>query len=112
MFDTTSINKGIRKGVTVCLERAFGNNLLQLAHRNYGLELLCGAAVFLVYSMTKSPNEPPFISFSTAGLVLINWTSMRSKQKVGKKRLNVKMSLVFAELHSLMMPPEKTFKKF
>ena len=31
VFDTTSINTGIHKGVTVCLEKAFGNNLLQLA---------------------------------------------------------------------------------
>ena len=30
-FDTTSINTGIHKEVTLCLERAFGNNLLQLA---------------------------------------------------------------------------------
>ena len=34
VFDTTSINTGIHKGVTVCLKRAFGNNLLQFAYRH------------------------------------------------------------------------------
>ena len=63
VFDTTSINTGIHKGVTVCLERAFGNNLLQLACRHHVLELLCGAAAFLVYSTTKSPNEVAFQIF-------------------------------------------------
>ena len=70
VFDTTSINTGIHKGVTVCLERAFGNNLLQLACRHHVLELLCGAAAFLVYSTTKSPNEVAFQIF------LDRWTSL------------------------------------
>ena len=63
MFDTTSINTGIHKGVTVCLERAFGNNLLQLTCRLHVLKLLCGAAASLVYSTTKSPNEAAFQIF-------------------------------------------------
>ena len=48
VYDTTSINTGIHKEVTVCLERAFGNN--QLACRHHVLKLLCEAAAFLVYS--------------------------------------------------------------
>ena len=63
VFDTTYINKGIHKGVTVCLERTFGNNLLQLACRHHVLELLCGAAASLVYSTIKSPNEVAFQIF-------------------------------------------------
>ena len=63
VFDTTSINTGIHKGVTVCLERAFGYNLLQLACRHHALELLCGAAASLVYSTTKSSNEAAFQIF-------------------------------------------------
>ena len=63
VFDTTFINTGIHKGVTVCLERAFGNNLLQLACRHHVLELLCGAAASLVYGTTKSPNEVAFQIF-------------------------------------------------
>ena len=63
MFDTTFINTRIHKGVTVCLERAFGNNLLQLACPHHVLELLCGATAFLVYSTTKSPNEAAFQIF-------------------------------------------------
>ena len=63
VFDTTSINTGIHKEVTVCLERAFGNNLLQLACRHHVLELLCGAASSLVYITTKSPNEVAFQIF-------------------------------------------------
>ena len=65
VFDTTSINTGIHKGVTVCLERAFGNNLLQLACRHHVLELLYGAVASLVYtsSTAKSPNVAAFQIF-------------------------------------------------
>ena len=63
VFDTTSINTGIHKVVTVCVERAFGNNLLQLASLHHVLEPLCGAAAFLVSSITKSPNEAAFQIF-------------------------------------------------
>ena len=44
VFDTTSVDIGIHEGVTACLEREFGNNLLQLACQRNVLELLCGAA--------------------------------------------------------------------
>ena len=60
MLDATSVDIGIHKGVTVCLERAFGNNLLQLACQRHVLELLCGAAASLVYSKTKLLNEAAF----------------------------------------------------
>ena len=33
------------------------------------------------------------------------------EEKVGKKRLNVKMPLLFVKLHSLTMPPEKTYQE-
>ena len=49
LFDTTSINTGIHKGVTVCLERAFGNNLLQLACRYHVLELLWSGCFFSLW---------------------------------------------------------------
>ena len=114
MFDTASINTGIHKRVTVCLERAFDNNLLQLGCQYHALELLRGAAASLVYSTVRQNHQMRrlFKSFSMAGLVLINWTSKCTKQKVRKKRLNLKMSLLFANLRSLMMPPKNTIEKF
>ena len=57
MFDTTSIKSGIRCGVAVSLEQAFGAKLLLLGCRHYVLELLCGAAASIFYRLTKSPNE-------------------------------------------------------
>ena len=46
VFHTTSINTEIHKGVTVCLDRAFGNNLLHLACRHHVLELLWSGCFF------------------------------------------------------------------
>ena len=60
VFDTTSVNTGVNKGVAISLERAFGGKLLQLACRHHVLELLCGAAASTVLSKTKSPNEAAF----------------------------------------------------
>ena len=60
VFDTTSINTGIRSGVAVSLEQTFGTKLLLLACRHHALELLCGAAASMIYSITKSPNEAVF----------------------------------------------------
>ena len=40
-FDTTSIKAGIRSGVAVSLEQAFGTKLLLLACLHHVLELLC-----------------------------------------------------------------------
>ena len=39
VFDTTSINTGIRSGVAVTLEQIFGTKLLLLACRHHALEL-------------------------------------------------------------------------
>ena len=60
MFDTTFINTRICSGVAVFLEQAFGSKLLLLACRHHVLELLCGAAASMIYSITKSPNEALF----------------------------------------------------
>ena len=60
VFDTTSINTGIRSGVTVTLEQILGTKLLLLACRHHALGLLCGAAASMIYSITKSPNEAVF----------------------------------------------------
>ena len=60
VFDTTSVNRGVHKGVAVSLERTFGGKLLQLACRHHVLELLCGAAASTVFSKTKSPDEAAF----------------------------------------------------
>ena len=75
MVDTTSVDIGIHRGVTVCLERAFGNNLLQLACQHHVLELLRRAAASLVYSTIKAPNEATFQILLEGWPVLINWTS-------------------------------------
>ena len=40
VFDTTSINTGIRSGVAVTLEQTFGTKLLLLVCRHHALELL------------------------------------------------------------------------
>ena len=56
VFDTASVNAGIHREVTACLEKASGSFLL-LACRHPVLELLCGAAASFVYNRAKSPNE-------------------------------------------------------
>ena len=42
------------------MERAFGNNLLQLACQHHVLKMLCRAAASLVYNTTKSSNDAAF----------------------------------------------------
>ena len=110
VFDTTAINTGIRNGVAVCLQKAFGNNLLQLACRHHVLELLCGAAAFLVYGATRSPNEAAF------QVLLDRWPSLDIQdfqvynQKVEKQNLNVKILLPFVKEPFIMTFPEKIMK--
>ena len=72
VFDTTSINTGIRSGVAVTLELTFGTKLLLLACRHHALELLCGAAASMIYSITKYPMKQCFKYLLIAGLSLIN----------------------------------------
>ena len=88
MFDTTSINTEIHKGITVCLERAFGNNFLQLACRHHLLELLCGASASLVYSTAKSPNEVAFQIFLDRwpGLDKLDFQEHKAKSRKEKTK--------------------------
>ena len=54
VFDTTSTNSGIHKGIVVQLQQRFDADLLELACRHHIYELLCGAAGSIVYGDTKS----------------------------------------------------------
>ena len=70
VLDKTSINAGNYSGVAVSLEQIFGTKLLLLACRHHVLELLCGAAASMIYSITKSPNEAVF----QVGLLVNRWS--------------------------------------
>ena len=54
VFDTTSLNSGVRSNVAVSLEKTFENKLLQLPYRHHVMELLCGIAAFMVYNAAGS----------------------------------------------------------
>ena len=54
VFDTTSLNSGIRSGVVASLEKAFGKKLLLSACRHHVMELLCGAVASMNYSAAAS----------------------------------------------------------
>ena len=53
MFDTTSLNSGVRSNVAVSLEKTFGNKLLRFPYRHHVMEL-CGTAAFMVYDAAGS----------------------------------------------------------
>ena len=62
VFDTTSVNTELHNGIVVRLEKQLGRQLLQLPCRHYIHELLCVAAVKLVYGDSKSLKEEAFAS--------------------------------------------------
>ena len=66
VFDTTSLNTGLRNGIVVRLEKEFGRQLLHVPCRNYIHELLCEAATKLIYGNSKSPKEEAFAYFIAA----------------------------------------------
>ena len=60
VFDTTSVNTGIRHGIVVRLEEMLAKPLLQLACRHHIFELMCGAACRKVYGPTTGPTQASF----------------------------------------------------
>ena len=60
MFDTTSLNTGIKNGVIVRLEQMLGKPLFQLACRHHIFGLVCGAACSRVYGSTTGPTQAAF----------------------------------------------------
>ena len=70
VFDTTSINTGLKNGIAVRLEREFGKCVLQLVCRHYIFELAAGAACFVVYGATTGPTQEAFKKLTT------NWSAV------------------------------------
>jgi len=60
VFDTTSVNTGIHRGICVELEKYVGRRLLLLGCCHHIFELACGASCAEVYEETKSPEESIF----------------------------------------------------
>lgn len=60
VFDTTSVNTGVNKGIIRKLEDNFGRQLLQLACRHHIHELVVGAPCSSVFGPTTSPSESIF----------------------------------------------------
>jgi len=60
VFDTTSVNSGVHKGVAVQLEEHLAKSLLQFACRHHVAELWGGAACRVIYGETTSPEESCF----------------------------------------------------
>ena len=60
VYDTTSVNTGVIKGIVTQLEDALGRSLLQLPCRHHIFELVCGAAAATVYGSTNGPKEEAF----------------------------------------------------
>ena len=97
VFDTTSINTGIRSGVAVSLEQAFGSKLLFLACRHHVLELLCGAAASMIYSITKSPNEAVFQVLASRCSVLDKFNFHVHKAKCRKEKIEIQNIVEFCQ---------------
>ena len=85
VFDTTSMNTGIRSGVAVSFEQAFGTKLLLLACRHHVWELLSRAAASMIYSITKSPIEAVFQALVNRWSVLDKSNFQVYKVKCRKK---------------------------
>ena len=66
VYDTTSVNSGVRGGIVKLLEDAFGRKLLQLPCRHHVYELVCAAAAAKVYGGTTAPYEDAFKTFAKA----------------------------------------------
>ena len=64
VYDTTSVNSGVRGGIVRLLEDAFGRRLLQLPCRHHIYELVCAAAAVVVYGSSTSPIEDTFKGFA------------------------------------------------
>ena len=60
VFDTTSVNTGVRNGIIRHLEVGLGRKMLHLPCRHHIAELVCGAAAAEVYGPSTSPNEEAF----------------------------------------------------
>ena len=60
VYDTTSVNTGVIKGIVTQLEGALGRSPLQLPCRHHIFELVCGAAAATVYGSTNGPKEEAF----------------------------------------------------
>jgi len=95
VFDTTSINTGIRSGVAVSLKQAFGTKLLLLACRHHVLELLCGAAASMIDSTTKSPNEAVFQVLVNRWSVLDELHFQVCKAKCRKEKIEIQNIVEF-----------------
>ena len=97
MFNTTSINTGIRSGVAVTLEQIFGTKLLLLACRHHALELLCGAAASMIYGITKSPNEAVFQVLANRWSVLDKLNFQVYKAKCRKEKIEIQNVVEFCQ---------------
>ena len=64
VYDTTSVNSGVRGGIVKLLEDAFGRRLLQLPCRHHVYELVCAAAAVKVYGDSTRPYEEAFKTFA------------------------------------------------
>ena len=97
MFDTTSINTGVRSGVAVSLKQIFGTKLLLLDCRHLVLELLCGAAASTIYSITKSPNEAVFQVLVNSWSVLDKLNFQVYKAKCRKEKIEIQNIVEFCQ---------------
>ena len=97
VFDTTSINTGIPSGAAVSLKQIFGTILLLLAGRHHALELLCGAAASMIYSITKSPNEAVFQVLVNRWSVLDKLNFQVYKAKCRKEKIEVQNIVEFCQ---------------
>ena len=79
MYDTTSVNSGVRGGIVKLLEDAFGRRLLQLPCRHHVYELVCAAAAAKVYGGTTAPYEDTFKTFAKAWLTMDHSKSSHSR---------------------------------
>ena len=97
VFDTTSINAEIHSGVGVSLEQAFGAKLLLLACLHHVLELLCGAAASMNYSITKSSNEAVFQVLVNHWSVLDKLNFQVYKAKCRKEKIEIQNIVEFCQ---------------
>ena len=76
------------------------------------LKVLCEAAASSVYCTTKSPKEAVFQIFLDRwpGLDKLDFQVLKATSR--KEKTRCENVIAFAKLHLLMMPPEKTIKKF
>ena len=60
VFDTTSVNSGVNRGIAVQLQNKWGVDLLEIACRRRIYEIICGDVGKIVYGDTKSPKNHIF----------------------------------------------------